>query len=203
MNPEAFGRFMHDSANKLRNKSDSEKVRIFANWCVRNNTEEVMLRLSSEEKGGWAKNYCLDFTTNRVIVTKKGLLTKFADLGFVAGLAPYPYLVLKKDPDPSKIRKQAAVTPDDLLKSENLSFFAWYSDIQEVALRKGMETMVTNMFGRAIVSNFLSIKTADGKRHDFRLPVNKNGKFEQIQFWLNVVVPQGCTWPDDMEKRRL
>jgi hypothetical protein len=27
------------------------------------------------------------------------------------------------------------------------------------------------------------------KTYDFTLPVNKNGKFEQIHFWLSVVLP--------------
>ena len=55
------------------------------------------------------------------------------------------------------------------------SFCIWYSDIAEFVLRKGTETLVTNMFGRAIVSNFLSIKKSSGEGYKFTLPVNKNG----------------------------
>jgi hypothetical protein len=55
-----------------------------------------------------------------------------------------------------------------------------------------METMVANMFGRAIVSNFLHIKTTAGNDYDFTLPVNKNGTYEQIRFWIGVILPAFC-----------
>jgi hypothetical protein len=185
-----FDKFLKDSRKRLNGKSDSEKIRVFMDWCLKNGYEEVILRISSEEKGGWAKNYFLDFTTNRIIVTKKSFLTKFADLGYVAGLAAYPYLVLLKEPNSSNIRSQASSSPEELLKKEG--FYIWYSDIAEFVLRKGIETMVANMFGRAIVSNFLRIKTSAGKEYNFSLPVNKNGSYEQIRFWIGVVLPSFC-----------
>jgi hypothetical protein len=191
MDSELFDKFLKESKRRLNEKSDSEKVRVFIDWCIKNGYEEVILRISSEEKGGWAKNYFLDFTTTRIIVTKKSFLTKFADLGYVAGLAPYPYLVLRKDTNPSTIRSQATSSPEELLKRQQ-SFYIWYSDIAEFVLRKGIETMVTNMFGRAIVSNFLRIKTSSGKEYNFTLPVNKNGTYEQIRFWIGVVLPSFC-----------
>lgn len=191
MDSELFGKFLKESKRRLNdNKSDSEKVRVFIDWCLKNGYEEIILRISSEEKGGWAKNYFLDFTTNRIIVTKKSFLTKFADLGYVAGLAPYPYLVLRKDTNSSTIRSQASSSPEELLKRQG--FYIWYSDIAELVLRKGIETMVTNMFGRAIVSNFLRIKTSSGKEYNFTLPVNKNGRYEQIRFWIGVILPSFC-----------
>jgi hypothetical protein len=186
-----FDKFLKESKKRLNGKSDSEKVRVFIDWCLKNNYEEIVLRISSEEKGGWARNYILDFTTSRIIVTKKSFLTKFVDVGYVAGLAPYPYLVLLKDSNPSKIRSQATTTPEQLLKKQQ-SFYIWYSDIAEFVLRKGTETLVTNMFGRAIVSNFLSIKKTSGEDYNFTLPVNKNGTYEQIRFWMGVVLPSFC-----------
>ena len=186
-----FDKFLKESKKRLNGKSDSEKVRVFIDWCLKNNYEEIVLRISSEEKGGWARNYILDFTTSRIIVTKKSFLTKFADLGYVAGLAPYPYLVLLKDSNPSKIRSQATTSPEQLLKKQH-SFYIWYSDIAEFVLRKGTETLVTNMFGRAIVSNFLSIKKTSGEDYNFTLPVNKNGTYEHIRFWIGVVLPSFC-----------
>jgi hypothetical protein len=184
-----FDEFLKEAKKRLKDKSDSEKVRIFIDWCIKNGYEEVILRISSEEKGGWAKNYFLDFTTTRIIVTKKSFLTKFADLGYVAGLAPYPYLVLRKETN-STVRSQATTSPEELLKRQGFSI--WYSDIAEFVLRKGIETLVTNMFGRAIVSNFLSIKTFSGKEYNFTLPVNKNGTYEQIRFWIGVILPSFC-----------
>src|SRR5919109_2033324 len=113
-----FERFLQESKKTLTGKSDSEKIRTFIDWCVKNNCEEVILRISSEEKGGWARNHFLDFTTTRVIVTKKSFLTKFADLGYVAGLAPYPYLVLLKDSRSSNIKAQTTSNPEELLKKD-------------------------------------------------------------------------------------
>ena len=187
MDSQLFSKFLKDSKRNLNEKTDWEKIRIFIDWCIKNGYEEVILRISSEEKGGWAKNYFLDFTTNRIIITKKGFLTKFADLGYVAGLAPYPYLVLLKDPNSSNIRSQATSSPEDLVKRQGFSI--WYSEIAEFVLRKGIETVVTNMFGRAIVSNFLRIKTSSDKEYNFTLPVNKNGTYEQIRYWMGVVLP--------------
>jgi hypothetical protein len=154
-----FDKFLKESKRRLNDKSDSEKVRVFIDWCLKNNYEEIILRISSEEKGGWASNYFLDFTTNRIIVTKKSFLTKFA-------------------------------SPEELVKRQGFSI--WYSDIAEFVLRRGIETLVTNMFGRAIVSNFLHIKTSSGKEYNFTLPVNKNGTYEQIRFWIGVVLPSFC-----------
>ncbi|MDQ4101604.1 MAG: hypothetical protein M3115_05410 [Thermoproteota archaeon] len=190
MDSQLFSKFLKESKRDLSDKTDWEKIRIFIDWCVKNGYEEVILRVSSEEKGGWAKNYFLDFTTNRIIITKKGFLTKFADLGYVAGLAPYPYLVLIKDPSSSNIRSQATASPEELMKRQGFSIL--YSDIAEFVLRKGIETVVTNMFGRAIVSNFLRIKTSSGKEYNFTLPVNKNGTYEQIRYWVGVVLPSFC-----------
>jgi hypothetical protein len=191
MNSGLFERFLQESKKTLTGKSDSEKVRTFIDWCVKNNCEEVILRISSEEKGGWARNHFLDFTTTRIIVTKKSFLTKFADLGYVAGLAPYPYLVLLKDSKTSSTKgKSTSSSPEELLKKQG--FYIWYSDIAEFVLRKGIETLVANMFGRAIVSNFLQIKTLSGKEYDFTLPVNKNGTYEQIRYWIGVVLPSFC-----------
>jgi hypothetical protein len=190
MNSGLFEKFLKESKKRLDSKSDAEKVRIFIDWCVKNNYEEVILRISSEEKGGWARNHFLDFTTTRIIATKKSFLTKFADLGYIAGLAPYPYLVLLKDSNSSNIRARATSSPEELLKKQGS--YIWYSDISEFVLRKGIETMVANMFGRAIVSNFLHIKTASGKEYNFTLPVNKNGTYEEIRYWIRVVLPSFC-----------
>lgn len=183
-----FERFFDYARRDLKDRSDSEKVRVFIEWCRKNNIEETILRLSSEEKGGWVKNHALDFTTTRIIVTRKSFLAKFADLGYVAGLAPFPYLLLLKNPDVSKIKKNVAVSPEELVQRHDFQFFVSYSDVQKLVLRKGIETTIANMFGRAIVSNFLTIKTRDGT-YNFTLPVNKNGTYEQIYFWLGVVVP--------------
>ena len=187
---EQFLKFAEEEA--LSAKSDSEKIQDFILWCKKNNFEEIILRLSSEEKGGWSKNFCLDFTTTRIIVSKKSFLNKFVDLGYVAGLAPIPYMILSKKMKRSDVKKQHNDPPEDIIKRHRSNYYIPYSDIQQFIIRKGIETTVTNMVGTMIMKNFLKIKTVN-KTYDFTLPVNKNGKFEQIHFWLSVVLPVNVT----------
>lgn len=173
-------------------KSDSERIQDFILWCKKNNFEEIILRLSSEEKGGWSNNFCLDFTTTRIIVRKKNFLNKFVDLGYVAGLAPIPYMILSKKIKRSYVKKQHNDPSEDIIKRDRSNYYIPYTDIQQFIIRKGIETRVTNMVGTMIMKNFLKIKTVN-KTYDFTLPVNKNGKFEQIHFWLSVVLPVNVT----------
>ena len=187
---EQFLRFADEEA--LSAKSDSEKIQDFILWCKKNNLEEIILRLSSEEKGGWSKNFSLDFTTTRIILSKKRFLNKFVDLGYVAGLAPIPYMILSKKIKRSYVKKQYNDPPEDIIKRDRSNYYIPYSDIQQFIIRKGIETTVTNMVGTMIMKNFLTIKTVD-KTYDFTLPVNKNGKFEHIHFWLSVVLPVNVT----------
>ncbi len=187
---EQFLKFADEEA--LSAKSDSEKIRDFILWCKKNNFEEIILRLSSEEKGGWSKNFSLDFTTTRIILSKKRFLNKFVDLGYVAGLAPIPYMILSKKIKRSYVKKQYNDPPEDIIKRDRSNYYIPYSDIQQFIIRKGIETTVTNMVGTMIMKNFLTIKTVD-KTYDFTLPVNKNGKFEHIHFWLSVVLPVNVT----------
>lgn len=190
MTPRDFEQFLKFSQDEISNKSNHEKVRAFIEWCKTNNMEEIIIRLSSEDKGGWGKNSFLDFTTTRMIVSKKNFFRKFADLGYIAGIAPYPYRLTTKNwnnPSPAGIRKQAIITPEDLTRnSEN--FYIWYSQIEDFALRKGAETTVRNMLGTMIKANFLTVKTSS-KIYNFVIPVSKNGNFDEIRFWLSVVLP--------------
>jgi hypothetical protein len=188
---EQFLKFAEEEA--LSAKSDSEKIQDFILWCKKNNFEEIILRLSSEEKGGWSKNFCLDFTTTGIIVSKKNFLNKFVDLGYVAGLAPIPYMILsKKIIKRSDVKKQHNDPSEYIIKRDRSNYYIPYSDIQQFIIRKGIETTVTNMVGTMIMKNFLKIKIVN-KTYDFTLPVNKNGKFEQIHFWLSVVLPVNVT----------
>jgi hypothetical protein len=194
MKPFEFEQFLKlaEEDGGLSSKSDSEKIKDFILWCKKKNFEENILRLSSEEKGGWSRNFCLDFTTTRIVVSKKSFLKKFVDLGYVAGIAPFPYMVLSKKIKRSDLKKQYSNQPADIIKRDRSSYYIWYSDIQKFIIRKGIETTVTNMVGTMIMKNFLRIKT-ENKTYDFTLPVNKNGKFEQIHFWLSVVLPFNVT----------
>ena len=193
MKPFEFEQFLKLAEdNGLSSKSDSEKIIEFILWCKRKNIEENILRLSSEEKGGWSRNFSLDFTTTRIIISKKSFLKKFVDMGYVAGMAPFPYMVLSKKIKRYDVKKQYRNSPADIIKKDRSNYYIWYSDIQEFIIRKGIETTITNMVGTMIMKNFITIKTVN-KTYDFTLPVNKNGKFEQIHFWLSVVLPFNIT----------
>jgi hypothetical protein len=189
MKPTEFEQFLKFVEDQLSNKSDSQKIQAFTSWCKKNNTEEVILRLSSEDKGGWGKDFFfVDFTTSRIIVSKKRFLRKFLDLGYVAGMAPLPYIIFSKKLKSSTIRKQALFNPATILDNDGSNFFISYSDIQDIVIRKGTENVVRNMLGTMITRNFLTVKTAS-KTYDYVLPANKNGTFEEIYYWLSIVLP--------------
>ena len=155
MEQDRFEQFLKDKSNKLFHKSDQEKIRIYINWCQKRGDEELILRLASENKGGWANNYKLDFTTNRIIITD--------------------------------IKVKTNIDSSDLY-GDSSSFFIMYNEIKEFVLKQGIDSEVMNMMGRAIVSNYIKIKTNDNT-FDFTMPVNKNGKFEDIRIWLETVLP--------------
>lgn len=180
---------------KLDKRFDSanpgEKIRSFVNWCVKTGTEELVLRLTSENKGGWSNNTLLNFTTERIIIQKKPFFRNFLDIGYVAGLAPLPYLVVQ-----NKVRESLEKKGKDFAEYIHVDFLPRphdiilpYDEIGELFLRKGRETMVINMMGRMIRSNFLRITTTTDKQYDFKLPVNKNGYFDSVKYWISVALP--------------
>ena len=185
MTPIEFEQFLKFSKDGLSDKSNSEKIRSFIEWCKKNNMEEIILRLSSEDKGGWGKNCFLDFTTTRMIVSKKNFFRKFGDLGYI----PYKLTTKKWNVlNQSDTRKQALIIPEDVLTRDSSNFYILYSSIDEFVVRKGVETIVHNMLGTMIKANFLTVKTSN-KTYNFAIPVRKNGTFEEIHFWLSVVLP--------------
>jgi hypothetical protein len=189
MNAYQFQEFLTYANKRLAGRSDSEKVAAFMAWCKDRGIEEVIARLSAEDKKWWKQSLFLDFTTTRIIVSKKSYSRKFLDTGFVAGMAPFPYIVLSKDLRISNIRKQSLLRPEEMLKSNSANYYMLYSEIRNFFLRKGVETTITNMLGTAIKSNFVTIRTINNKVFSFRLPVSKNGSFEKIHYWLSVVLP--------------
>jgi hypothetical protein len=189
MNASQFQEFLTYANKRLAGRSDSEKVAAFMAWCKDRGIEEVIARLSAEDKKWWKQSLFLDFTTTRIIVSKKSYSRKFLDTGFVAGMAPFPYIVLSKDLRISNIRKQSLLRPEEMLKSNSANYYMLYSEIRNFFLRKGVETTITNMLGTAIKSNFVTIRTINNKVFSFRLPVSKNGSFEKIHYWLSVVLP--------------
>ena len=186
---ERFLRFAED--HSLQSKSDAEKIQTFISWCKKNRFDELIIRLSSESKGGWGNNFLLDFTTDRIIIKKKRFIRKFVDVGYIAGMAPLPFMLISEQKlKPSDLKKRLRdINPERNLKGDRSSnFFILYSEIQEIIIRKGLQSVVTNMLGSMITRNFLTINTFNDS-YDYMLPVSKNGRFEEIRYWLSVVVP--------------
>ena len=148
--------------------TDPEKIQLFIDWCKRKDLEELMLRLSSESRGGWGGNTFLDFTTKRIIISKKEFFRKFLDLGYVAGMAPYPYLILSKKIKNSDIMKKSASIDVNSIVQRAQSFYIWYEDVKLLEIRKGTDTIVHNMMGSMIQTNFLTLTTSE-KTYDFKL----------------------------------
>jgi hypothetical protein len=189
LNTSEFEQFLRHSQIRSSTKSDPEKISSFIQWCKNKGIEEVILRLSTEEKNWLHKNYFLDFTTSRVIISNKSFIRKILDTGFVAGMAPFPYMILTKDKKAPDFKKRINLDTSEIIRKDVSSFFIWYPEIEKLYMRKGIETIVSNMLGTAISANFLTIKTTNGKEYAFRLPVGKNGSFEKIYYWLENSLP--------------
>lgn len=188
MEPEQFREFLKYSKGRIASLSDPEKIQLFMDWCNRKGLEELMLRLSSESRGGWGENTFLDFTTKRIIISKKEFFRKFLDLGYVAGMAPYPYLILREKIKNSEIVKKSARIDVSSILQRPQSFYVWYGDVKALEIRKGTETIVHNMMGSMIQTNFLTLTTRENS-YDFKLPTKKDGHFDRIYFWLDSVIP--------------
>ena len=189
LNPSEFEQFLRYSQIRSSTKSDPEKISSFIQWCKNKGIEEVILRLSTEEKNWLHENYFLDFTTSRVIISKKSFTRKILDTGFVAGMAPFPYMILVKDKKVPDFKQGISLNTSEIIRKDISNFFIRYSEIEKLYLRKGIETIVSNMLGTAISANFLTIKATNGKEYAFRLPVSKNGSFEKICYWLENSLP--------------
>jgi hypothetical protein len=189
LNPFEFEQFLRYSQIRSSTQSDPEKISSFIQWCKSKGIEEVILRLSTEEKNWLHENYFLDFTTSRVIISKKSFTRKFLDTGFVAGMAPFPYMILTKNKKVPDFKEGIKLNTSEILRKDISNFFIWYSEIEKLYFHKGIETIVSNMLGTAISANFLTIKATNSKEYAFRLPVSKNGSFEKIYYWLENSLP--------------
>jgi hypothetical protein len=188
LNQSEFEQFLNFSEKDVRATSDSEKILSFIHWCNSKGIEEVIIRLSAENKNWTACNYFLDFTTSRLLVSTKRFTRKFIDAGFIAGMAPLPYALLARNKSPD-FKKGITLDPSEIIRKARTILSLQYSEIEEMHLRRGIETTITNMLGTAINMNFLTIKTRNGEQYSYRLPVKKNGSFEKMYFWLNAIAP--------------
>jgi hypothetical protein len=185
-----FEEFVKSHKSKLKGISDSEKIKIFIDWCTKYDIEELILRLSADGKGFLDASYFLDFMTRGLLMRKKAWSRKLVDPGFIAGMAPLPYRLLSDKLKINDISKRTLAQTSNLMnhRKNSTTKYISYSQIQEIALRPGLESRVTNMFGSTLRQNFITIKTVDNV-YKFSLPVSKNGSYEKIYFWLSTILP--------------
>ena len=151
-----FEEFVKSNKSRLKGLSDIEKIRMFIDWCNKFNIEELIMRLSADGKGIVDSSYFLDFTTSGLLIRKKTWSRKLVDPGYIAGMAPLPYRLICDKLKVGDISKRTLAQASNIieLKSDDQTKFITYTQIKEIRLRPGLETRVTNMFGRYFKAEF-------------------------------------------------
>ena len=182
------------------NKKDKENSVVnlldFIDWCNNNNHEELLVRLSSEKQGGLGYDSVIDFTTKRIIITRKKLMNRIFELGFVAGLGPFPYMILSKKKQQSKIKDSAKLKIEKILQDENLEFTISYIDVQKIVIKRGSNSIVRNMLGSFIPKNYLTILTKTNNKYEYVLSIKKNGDFSKMFYWMKSILPVEISFID-------
>ena len=175
--------------NKKDNENSIVNLLYFIDWCNNNNHEELLVRLSSEKQSGLGYNSVIDFTTKRIIITRNKLINRIFELGFVAGLGPFPYMILSKKKQQSKIKNSAKLKIEKILQDENLEFTISYIDVQKIVIKRGSNSVVRNMFGSFITKNYLTIFTKANNKYEYVLSIKKNGEFNKMFYWMKSILP--------------
>ena len=181
--------------NKKNNTSGIDNILYFIDWCNNNNYEELLLRVNSERQGGLGYNSIIDFTNKRVIITRKKILNRIFDIGFVAGLGPFPYMILSEKKQQSKIKDSAKLQIEKILQDPNLERTITYNDISRIIIKKGSNSLIHNMFGSFITKYYLTIFTTNNK-YEYILPMKKNGDFDKMSYWMKTLLPIPISFAD-------
>lgn len=182
--------------NKKDNENSVVNLLDFIDWCNNNNHEELLIRLSSEKQGGLGYDSVIDFTTKRIIITRKKLMNRIFELGFVAGLGPFPYMILSKKKQQSKIKDSAKLKIEKILQDENLEFTISYIDVQKIVIKRGSNSIVRNMLGSFITKNYLTIFTKTNNKYEYVLSIKKNGDFSKMFYWMKSILPVEISFID-------
>lgn len=182
--------------NKKDNENSVVNLLDFIDWCNNNNHEELLIRLSSEKQGGLGYDSVIDFTTKRIIITRKKLMNRIFELGFVAGLGPFPYMILSKKKQQSKIKDSAKLKIEKILQDENLEFIISYIDVQKIVIKRGSNSIVRNMLGSFITKNYLTIFTKTNNKYEYVLSIKKNGDFSKMFYWMKSILPVEISFID-------
>lgn len=182
--------------NKKDNENSVVNLLDFIDWCNNNNHEELLVRLSSEKQGGLGYDSVIDFTTKRIIITRKKLMNRIFEFGFVAGLGPFPYMILSKKKQQSKIKDSAKLKIEKILQDENLEFTISYIDVQKIVIKRGSNSIVRNMLGSFITKNYLTILTKTNNKYEYVLSIKKNGDFSKMFYWMKSILPVEISFID-------
>jgi hypothetical protein len=175
---------------KTSKKPDQLKIQAFYDLCNKHTIEPVVLRITGEIQSKLFKtSYLLTFTATRIIVSKKNTLRNFVDTGYIAGLGPYLYYIMSEKVEFKDIKIRNSFIPPNSISLDPLrQSLINYSDVEEFVFYKGVKTLVTNMFGSAIRENFLKIRSKKDS-YAFSVPVNKNGEYKKVFYWLKLCLP--------------
>ena len=174
--------------NKKDNENIVENLVYFIEWCNKYNYEELLVRLNSEKQGGLKYNSVIDFTTKRVIITRKKIINRIFEIGFVAGLGPFPYMILSKKKQKAKIKDSAKLQIEKILHDQNLDCIINYNDILKIVIKRGSNSIVRNMLGSFITKNYMTIITKNNE-YEYILPSKKNGEFHKMSYWMKSILP--------------
>jgi hypothetical protein len=191
-----FKDFLNTANHNKKNKTRGiDTISYFIDWCNNNNYEELLLRLNSERQGGLGYNSIIDFTNKRVIITRKKIINRIFDMGFVAGLGPFPYMILSEKKQNSKIKDSAKLQIEKILQDPNLERTITYNDISKIIIKKGTNSLIHNMFGSFITKYYLTIFTSNNK-YEYILPMKKNGDFDKMSYWMKSLLPVRISFAD-------
>ena len=191
-----FKEFLNTANHNKKNKTSGiDNILYFIDWCNNNNYEELLLRLNSERQGGLGYNSIIDFTNKRVIITRKKIINRIFDMGFVAGLGPFPYMILSEKKQNSKIKDSAKLQIEKILQDPNLERTITYNDISKIIIKKGTNSLIHNMFGSFITKYYLTIFTSNNK-YEYILPMKKNGDFDKMSYWMKTLLPIQISFAD-------
>ena len=191
-----FKDFLNTANHNKKNKTSGiDNILYFIDWCNNNNYEELLLRLNSERQGGLGYNSIIDFTNKRVIITRKKILNRIFDIGFVAGLGPFPYMIMSEKKQQSKIKDSTKLQIEKILRDPNLERTITYNDISKIIIKKGTNSLIHNMFGSFITKYYLTIFTSNNK-YEYILPMKKNGDFDKMSYWMKSLLPVRISFAD-------
>ena len=191
-----FKDFLNTANHNKKNKTRGiDTISYFIDWCNNNNYEELLLRLNSERQGGLGYNSIIDFTNKRVIITRKKIINRIFDMGFVAGLGPFPYMIMSEKKQNSKIKDSAKLQIEKILQDPNLERTITYNDISKIIIKKGTNSLIHNMFGSFITKYYLTIFTSNNK-YEYILPMKKNGDFDKMSYWMKSLLPIRISFAD-------